>query len=263
MTLLSEMGDLLQCCVGAEEAYVVVAQSVKKLLPAATARILYVFKSSRNAVEAAAIWGNSRASEPIFAPEMCWALRRGQPHWSNYSTTEITCQHLKNPNGSTYLCVPMVGQGETLGVLHLEFRNDIFAQVNVGPESIQESRRRLATTESLDRELQRARRKKRPLAVAFVDLDHFKRFNDAFSHEAGDTVLRRIAELFRQHFRGDDVICRYGGEEFAIILPESTAKDAAKRANLLRLQARKLRTKTRLWTLSHYPSAWRRFLNTA
>jgi diguanylate cyclase (GGDEF)-like protein len=94
--------------------------------------------------------------------------------------------------------------------------------------------------ESLDRELQRARRKKRPLAVAFVDLDHFKRFNDAFGHEAGDTVLRRIAELFRQHFRGDDVICRYGGEEFAIILPESTAKDAAKRANLLRLQAKKL-----------------------
>jgi len=277
MTLLSEMGDLLQCCVGAEEAYVVVAQSVKKLLPAATAGILYVFKSSRNAVEAAAIWGNSRASEPIFAPEMCWALRRGQPHWSDYSTTEITCQHLKNPNGSTYLCVPMVAQGETLGVLHLEFRNDTVAQVNVGPESIQESRQRLATTvagqvalsiaslrlretlrdqsirdsltglfnrrfmqESLDRELQRARRKKRPLAVAFVDLDHFKRFNDAFGHEAGDTVLRRIAELFRQHFRGDDVICRYGGEEFAIILPESTAKDAAKRANLLRLQAKKL-----------------------
>jgi diguanylate cyclase (GGDEF)-like protein/PAS domain S-box-containing protein len=286
MTLLSEMGDLLQCCVGAEEAYVVIAQSVKKLLPAATAGILYVFKSSRNAVEAAAIWGNSRASEPIFAPEMCWALRRGQPHWSDYSTTEITCQHLKNPNGSTYLCVPMVGQGETLGVLHLEFRNDNGAQVNVGPESIQESRQRLATTvagqvalsiaslrlretlrdqsirdsltglfnrrfmqESLDRELQRARRKKRPLAVAFVDLDHFKRFNDAFGHEAGDTVLRRIAELFRQHFRGDDVICRYGGEEFAIILPESTAKDAAKRANLLRLQAKKLRVRHQDQTL--------------
>ena len=95
--------------------------------------------------------------------------------------------------------------------------------------------------ESLDRELQRARRKKRPLAVVFIDLDHFKRFNDSFGHDAGDTVLRRIAEVFRQHFRGDDVICRYGGEEFAIILPEATAKDAAKRANLLRLQAKKLR----------------------
>jgi diguanylate cyclase (GGDEF)-like protein len=91
--------------------------------------------------------------------------------------------------------------------------------------------------ESLDRELQRARRKKRPLTVVFVDLDHFKRFNDAFGHDAGDLVLRTMGELFLRHFRGDDVICRYGGEEFAIILPESTAKDAAKRANLLRIEA--------------------------
>jgi diguanylate cyclase (GGDEF)-like protein/PAS domain S-box-containing protein len=286
MALLNEMGDLLQCCVGAEEAYKVVAESVKKLLPAAATGILFVFKSSRNAVEAAAIWGNSRASEPIFAPEMCWALRRGQPHWSNPSTTNITCQHLKDLNGSTYLCVPMVGQGETLGVLHLEFRTKTDVQMSFGPESVQESRQRLATTvagqvalsiaslrlretlrdqsirdsltglfnrrfmqESLDRELQRARRKKRPLAVVFVDLDHFKRFNDAFGHDAGDTVLRKIAEVFRQHFRGDDVICRYGGEEFAIILPESTAKDAAKRANLLRLQARKLRVRHQEQTL--------------
>jgi diguanylate cyclase (GGDEF)-like protein len=180
----------------------------------------------------------------------------------------------------------MVGQGETLGLLLLEFANDTSAQANVGPESLEQSRQRLATTvagqvalaiaslrlretlrdqsirdsltglfnrrfmqESLDRELQRARRKKRPLAVVFLDLDHFKQFNDSFGHDAGDTVLRTIAELFRQHFRGDDVICRYGGEEFAIILPESTAKDAAKRANLLRLHARKLRIRHQDQTL--------------
>jgi diguanylate cyclase (GGDEF)-like protein len=94
--------------------------------------------------------------------------------------------------------------------------------------------------ESLDRELQRARRKKRPLAVVFIDLDHFKRFNDSFGHDAGDLVLRTMGELFLRHFRGDDVICRYGGEEFAIILPESSAKDAARRANLLRMEASKI-----------------------
>jgi diguanylate cyclase (GGDEF)-like protein len=71
-------------------------------------------------------------------------------------------------------------------------------------------------------------------------LDHFKRFNDTFGHDAGDTVLRRMAEVFRELFRGDDVICRYGGEEFAVILPESNAIDAAKRANLLRAAARKI-----------------------
>jgi diguanylate cyclase (GGDEF)-like protein len=94
--------------------------------------------------------------------------------------------------------------------------------------------------ESLDRELQRAKRKKRPLTVIFIDLDHFKRFNDTFGHAAGDLILRTMGELFLRHFRGDDVICRYGGEEFAIILPESSAKDAAKRANLLRIEASKI-----------------------
>jgi len=274
MTLLNEMSDLLQCCANTEEAYVVVADSVKKLLPTSSSGILYVFKSSRNAVEATAIWGQSRVSEPIFAPEMCWSLRRGQPQWSNYPGAGIMCPHLK-PIPGKYLCVPMIGQSETSGVLHVEFPVDADFGSGLALENAQESVQRLAVTaagqiamalanlrlratlrdqsirdsltglfnrrfmeESLDRELQRARRKARPLAVLFLDLDHFKRFNDAFGHEAGDVVLRRMAEVFREHFRGDDVVCRYGGEEFAVILPESNAADAARRADHLRSDAK-------------------------
>jgi diguanylate cyclase (GGDEF)-like protein/PAS domain S-box-containing protein len=277
MKLLNEMGDLLQCCSSAEEAYLVVADSVRKILPTATAGVLYIFKPSRNAVDAAAVWGQSRVSESAFAPAACWGLRRGQPHWSEYPGTGLMCQHLKLPEPGKYLCVPMVGQGETLGVLHLEFAVGSDLESDLAPKSAQESLQRLATTvagqialslaslqlqetlrdqsirdsltglfnrrfmeESLDRELQRARRKKRSLAVLFLDLDHFKRFNDAFGHDAGDAVLRRMAEVFREHFRGDDVVCRYGGEEFAIILPESNATDAARRADLLRAEARKI-----------------------
>lgn len=171
----------------------------------------------------------------------------------------------------------MVGQGDTVGILCLEFPNAEQTQTKVAADASRESQQRLATTvaaqvalslaslrlretlrdqsirdpltglfnrrfmqESLDRELQRAKRKKRPLAVVFIDLDHFKRFNDTFGHAAGDLILRTMGELFLRHFRGDDVICRYGGEEFAIILPESSAKDAAKRANLLRIEASKI-----------------------
>jgi len=276
MTLLNEMTGLLQCCATTEEAYVVVAASVKKLLPA-TSGVLYVFKSSRNVVEAAAIWGQSRASDLIFAPETCWGLRRGQPQCSDFPGAGVMCQHLKQPVPGRYLCVPMVGQGETLGVLFLEFAGVPSPGHDLALESVQDSRQRLAVTaagqialslanlrlretlrdqsirdaltglfnrrfmeESLDRELQRAARKKRSLAVLFLDLDHFKRFNDTFGHDAGDAVLRRMAEVFREHFRGDDVVCRYGGEEFAIILPESNATDAARRADLLRAEARKI-----------------------
>ena len=277
MTLLNEMTGLLQCCATTEEAYGVVTASIKKLLPTATSGILYVFKSSRNVVEAAAIWGQSRASDLIFTPETCWGLRRGQPQWSDCPGTGVMCQHLKQAVPGRYLCVPMVGQGETLGVLSLEFAGVATAGHDLALESVQESLQRLAVTaagqialslanlrlretlrdqsirdaltglfnrrfmeESLDRELQRAARKKRSLAVLFLDLDHFKRFNDTFGHDAGDAVLRRMAEVFREHFRGDDVVCRYGGEEFAIILPESNATDAARRADLLRAEARKI-----------------------
>jgi len=277
MTLLSEMGDLLQCCATTEEAYAVVAQSVKKLFSAPISGILYAFKSSRNALESVTIWGESHSSEAVFAPEVCWALRRGHPHWSGDPSQGISCAHIKDPAKARHLCVPMVGQGDTVGILCLKFPNAEQAQTRVGADASQESQQRLATTvaaqvalslaslrlretlrdqsirdpltglfnrrfmqESLDRELQRAKRKKRPLAVVFIDLDHFKRFNDTFGHAAGDLILRTMGELFLRHFRGDDVICRYGGEEFAIILPESSAKDAAKRANLLRIEASKI-----------------------
>jgi len=168
-----------------------------------------------------------------------------------------------------------VALGDTLGVLHIQYN---LSESNRGAEafeSLQESQQRLAgaaggrialslaslllretlRTQSirdaltglynrrfmehaLDRELQRAKRRNHSLAVVFLDLDHFKRFNDAHGHEAGDTVLCSMARLFQKHFRGDDVVCRYGGEEFAFILPESSPKDAAKRVEDLRQAAK-------------------------
>ena len=93
--------------------------------------------------------------------------------------------------------------------------------------------------DTLYRGLQRAKRRKHSLVVVFLDLDHFKRFNDIYGHDAGDTVLRSMAGLFRQHFRGDDIVCRYGGEEFAFILSEPSAEDAAKQVEQLRQVAKR------------------------
>jgi len=95
--------------------------------------------------------------------------------------------------------------------------------------------------ESFERELQLARHKKQSIAVLFLDLDHFKRFNDTFGHDAGGLVLQSLADLFRNFFRATDICCRYGGEEFAIILPESTSQDAAIRADALRSEVKSLR----------------------
>ncbi len=75
-------------------------------------------------------------------------------------------------------------------------------------------------------EIERARRHQTPLCVALVDVDYFKKFNDTYGHLCGDLVLKALAELFTQNLRRSDVICRFGGEEFAILLPDTSLKSA-------------------------------------
>ena len=71
-----------------------------------------------------------------------------------------------------------------------------------------------------------ALRSDKPLSLLMLDIDHFKRFNDTHGHEAGDSALKTVAELLMKHFRGSDVVCRYGGEEFVVIMSGSTLKSA-------------------------------------
>jgi diguanylate cyclase (GGDEF)-like protein len=179
----------------------------------------------------------------------------------------------------------MVAQGNTIGVLHFEFGDSADSSAP-GRDNFQDSSLRLAVSvasqialslaslqlrdtlreqsirdpltrlfnrrfleESLERELQVAGRKKQAVAVLFLDLDHFKRFNDTFGHDAGDMVLQALADLFRAFFRSTDMCCRYGGEEFAIILPESSSRDAAIRADALRSEVKNLRLQYKKQTL--------------
>jgi len=92
----------------------------------------------------------------------------------------------------------------------------------------------------LGRDLIRARRAVLPVAAILFDIDHFKRFNDTWGHEAGDLVLKSVADVLRQNVRGSDIACRYGGEEFIVILSESTRTVALQRAETIRQDIEKL-----------------------
>jgi two-component system cell cycle response regulator len=88
--------------------------------------------------------------------------------------------------------------------------------------------------EQMDKEISRARRYQRPLAMLMFDLDHFKRINDTYGHIAGDYVLREVSSLVRARIRRDEVFARYGGEEFAVLLPETDLAGAVRLAEEVR-----------------------------
>jgi diguanylate cyclase (GGDEF)-like protein/PAS domain S-box-containing protein len=89
--------------------------------------------------------------------------------------------------------------------------------------------------DTFERELIRAARLDRPVSVVMGDLDHFKSVNDTYGHQAGDEVLREFGRLLRLHARGSDIYCRYGGEEFLLVLPDMAEETACERAEQLRM----------------------------
>ncbi|MBA1148009.1 diguanylate cyclase [Ectothiorhodospiraceae bacterium WFHF3C12] len=89
--------------------------------------------------------------------------------------------------------------------------------------------------ETLDRELARARRHGHAVAVALLDIDYFKRFNDRFGHQEGDRVLQSLAGLLQEHARSGDAACRYGGEEFVMVFPDADLEVVEERMNALRV----------------------------
>jgi len=267
---LKEMGDLLDACLTLTEVYGVVRRALEGLFPGG-AGALHVINSSRNLVETVAAWGTGGAGgETVFAPADCWALRRGRIHVVERSGDGLVCPHLETPLPGSYLCIPLVAQGEAVGVLYFSRGAEMTA---FSPEEQRVAgaaadklglslanlalRERLRTQsvrdhltslfnrrymeETLERELRRAQRNSVPLSVIMVDVDHFKRFNDDHGHDAGDALLAELGRLLRGQVRVEDVPCRVGGEEFAIVMPGAAAKDALRRAEELREAAHRLR----------------------
>ena len=263
LDLLNRMGELLQACVTEEEAYAVVGRFVGQFFPEDSGAV-FVTSASRNVVEARAVWAATASPDwSIFKPEECWALRRGRIHVVESTAAGLLCSHLPQPHPPAYLCTPLIAQGESLGILYLAART--------GGDTWSESHQRLAATvpdqlglavanlklretlrnqsirdpltglfnrryleETLERELRRAERSRGALGVVMLDLDRFKQFNDTFGHDIGDALLREMGRLLQAAVRGGDVACRYGGEEFVLVLPDAEAEVTRQRAEHIR-----------------------------
>jgi PAS domain S-box-containing protein len=115
---LAQMGELLQTCITEDEAQNIVGQFARTFFPDQSGAVC-IIKASRNLVETVASWGAGISFEPIFAPDHCWALRRGRIHCVGCGSVRLTCAHVGEELDWSYLCVPMMAHGEALGILHL------------------------------------------------------------------------------------------------------------------------------------------------
>jgi len=270
MQSLISMDDLLQSCTTQDEAFKVVALAAGELFTG-QAGCLAVLHPSGQYLEAVARWGDRPLGEALFSVEDCWALRRGQLHEVSDAQGGLLCRHFVHHPNASYLCVPLTVQGEMLGVLclvgaaterskpqvsqlqlavtvseaiklslsNLKLREKLRAEAIHDPLTGLFNRRYLE--ETLPRELHRARRGHSPLCIAMLDLDDFKRFNDTFGHGAGDSLLRELGKLVRANLRRSDISCRYGGEEFVLVLPDSSLADAEQRVEQIRAQIKELK----------------------
>ncbi len=274
--LLSRLSELLQACRSEEETYKVIESMCTQCFPQDSG-YLAIMDESRSILEVVSFWGNLKPDIPAFGIDDCWALRRGKTHCIEPSDTGPFCSHLHLSPIHGYLCAPISASGEILGIIHLSFGQHEIDQYTGEPVAATESKRMAAARVaehyalslvnlrlqetlkqdsirdaltgmynrrymegSLERETRRAERRHTPVGIIMIDVDHFKIFNDTHGHGAGDLALRELGVFLRKNSRGEDIACRYGGEEFLLIMPEASLENARQRAEVLQADAQKL-----------------------
>jgi diguanylate cyclase (GGDEF)-like protein len=248
----------------------VVAQFVDELFPG-TSGNLYLRNFGNDLFETVASWGEAGpAGDPAIGKDDCWALRRGRIHVVEDAGSKLVCEHLVVPPAGPFLCAPIMAQGEVLGMLHVQLGAEeahlprpvrqrrlesqqawalaVAEQIalalanlrlreHLSAQAVRDSLtglyNRRYLEQALEREVRRAARNKRTVGVIMLDLDHFKNFNDAHGHEAGDLLLRVLGDYLVTKVRAEDFACRYGGEEFVVILPEASPEMSRSRAEEL------------------------------
>jgi diguanylate cyclase (GGDEF)-like protein len=262
INLLNELDDLLLSCHNSREAYDVIQQQAQQILPVKVGALyISTAKDGISVLKREAVWGECLLAVPEFAPEDCWAWRRNRIYRVRDVARGMLCKHLQYSPANGYLCVPMMAQGRTLGVVHLVLADgdhsgaegeqlstflgehialalaNLMKQENLIHQAMHDHLtglyNRRFMEETLKIRLNDASRYKRSLGVLWFDIDHFKDFNTRFNAAGGDAVLKDVGRLLMRSIRGHDIPCRYGGDEFVLIMPEADERIIKDRAQHL------------------------------
>ena len=210
----------------------------------------------------AALWGSQGTQTPLISRNDCWAIRRSEAHRVSAQSHHLRCEHLRIENRAESICVPVLNQDGPVGLLNLQSNDEeltserarhqlksiadrlgamlsnIRLRVRLESDAIRDPLTALYNRRHMEsylrRELRLAAAKKNPLSVILVDIDHFKKINDAHGHDVGDEVLIAVATELARSVRTDDMVCRLGGEEFLVVLPTLGSAGAMEMAEELR-----------------------------
>lgn len=261
---INEVSNFLQSCEDMREISRLLGPFLDKLFPRNPGAI-HITAASRNRMDLVGSWGG-RAFPQHILPQECWGLRRGQVHAFAPNDVAPACDH--HPREfplAGALCIPLVAQGETLGLLSLiqegqcsddvdrrdvrRLAEMVARQVGLTlsnirlRESLRDQSIRDPMTKAFNRrhleavvekEIAKSTRFGRPLSVAMIDIDHFKRFNDTHGHQAGDAALIAVTQHLQSNLRETDWLFRYGGEEFLLLFSEADSQTAVERLEVLR-----------------------------
>jgi diguanylate cyclase (GGDEF)-like protein len=272
---VADLSAALQLSDSRREAYGIIETFARRMLQGASGAF-YVYTASRDQLTLVTQWtrpGETHDFVDHLHPTDCWGLRQGGRHTgcadavagpaASLDVSPIHCRHVPDQAGA-YICIPIIGRGQILAMLHLrseQFRTAKGAarwdslierltdQLSLSLTNI-ELREKLENMalrdgltglynrrfidEMLDHELAKLRRDGKKAAFLLLDVDHFKRFNDTYGHQAGDEALRKVGAALTATVRASDVVCRYGGEEFLVFLPECGAEEALAKAEAIR-----------------------------
>jgi diguanylate cyclase (GGDEF)-like protein/PAS domain S-box-containing protein len=267
IVLLTELSGVLQSCHSLGEIFAAV-QTYAGYLFTGEAGALYYLNEAGTVVERGAQWGTLHADMTSFAVDDCWALRRGTTFPISEASQGMVCHHAGacGEAGAAYVCQPLIAQNNLLGLLYrehatgfgdgadqlatmlaeqvslamanLELREQLRSQAVRDPLTDLYNRRYLE--DAVGREIARSHRDGKSLALAMLDIDHFKRINDSHGHEAGDAVLRSLGKILRDTIRITDIIGRFGGEEFLLLMPGISIEMAEQRVHDLLEGVRKM-----------------------
>jgi diguanylate cyclase (GGDEF)-like protein len=264
---LSKLAHILQVCKTKDEVFQFISQGAEKLFKG-TNGALYITKDSRNQLFKVTEWGKEEINGGFIAPDDCWGLRMGKRHISSPELDSPLCSHVAGQDDTVHICIPLTAYGEIIGLLHIgvaekktkhngdaspfdmEHVSGLFAEqisLAISNLALHDKLRDMAINdpltglynrqylkETFERELNRAKRNQSHIGVVMIDLDHFKKINDTFGHAAGDLLLMEMGRLLKDFFRMEDFCCRFGGEEFLVLLSEISKDDLNTRCEIFR-----------------------------